>query len=93
MRLPKPIHTRPPTRRTPAEPSPRQHNAHINQRSIHLRLMHMRNRALSVLRVRVEDIGYPFIHHELRVHGHLEAVDCAVGAEDLAEVGGGDVFR
>lgn len=51
-----------------------------------MRLMHMCNRALCIFCVGVEDIGYAFVHQKLLVHRHLQILDFAIRAEDLAQV-------
>ena len=52
----------------------------------------MCDRALRVGRLRVHDVCYAAVGHELFVHGHFEVGDGAVGAEDFAEVERVDVF-
>lgn len=69
--LTKPVRRRTSGRRTPAEPSPRQNDAHADQCPIQLRLMHMRNCILRSVRRRVNYIRQPLIRHELLVHRHL----------------------
>ena len=52
----------------------------------------MRDRCFRVLGLGIQDVCDALVHHELRVQRHFEVDDGAVGAEDLAQVGGRDVF-
>lgn len=54
--------------------------------------MHVRNGALRVALALVQDVSNSLVHQELRVQRHFQVDDGAVGAENLAQVRGVDVF-
>jgi hypothetical protein len=54
--------------------------------------VHVRDRALGVRWRRIQHVGDSAIRQKLPVDRHLEVLDVAVAAEDLAEVGFVDVF-
>jgi len=86
VRLTEPVRRWSNRRRRPAESPPRQHNRHIHQRTIQLRLVHITNSILRKLRICVENICNSPIGHEVLVHRHLQFLDFAIVAEDLAEM-------
>lgn len=78
--------------RTPAEATPRQHDRDVDHCAIQLRLVHVCNRILGVRGCGVQHIGNASIRQELFVDGHLEVLNLAVVAEDLAQVALVDVL-
>jgi len=86
MRLTKAIRRRPPRRRTPAKPPPRQHNRHIDRRAVQLRFVHVRDSTLGVRGRGIQHVGDSTVRQELPVDRHFEVLDVAVAAEDLAQV-------
>lgn len=79
-------------RRTATEPPPRQNNAHADQRTVQLRLVHVTDCTLRIRRLRVQHVRDPPVRHEVLVHGHLQILNLAIRAEDLAKVCSIDVF-
>lgn len=77
---------------TATESPPRQHNAHTDQSTIQLRLVHVTDGTLCIRWLRVQHVRDPPIRHEVLVHRHLQILNVAICAEDLAKVGGIDVL-
>lgn len=92
MRLAEAVGRRPPGRRTTAEAPPRQHNRDVDRRAVELRFVHVRYRALGVRWRGIQHVGDSAVRQELPVDRHLEVLDVAVAAEDLAQVRLVDVF-
>ena len=93
MRLSEAIGRRPPGRRTAAEAPPGQHDGDVDGRAVDLGLVHVRDGALGVRGRGVQHVGDAAVRQELPVDRHLEVLDVAVAAEDLAQVRLVDVFR
>lgn len=86
MRLAEAVGRRPPRRRTTAKAPPRQHNRNIDRRAVELRFVHVRYRALCVRWGCIEHVRDSAVRQELPVDRHLQVLDVAVAAEDLAEM-------
>ena len=86
MRFAEAVGRRPPGRRTTAEAPSRQHNRDIDRRAVELCFVHVRNRTLCIRRGGIQHVRDPAVRQELAVDRHLEVLDVAIAAEDLAQV-------
>ena len=92
MRFAEAVGRRPPRDRTTAEAPSRQYNGDVDRRAVELRFVHVGYRVLCICRRGIQHVGDAAVRQKLAVDGHLQVLDVAVAAEDLAQVRLVDVF-
>lgn len=86
MRFAEAVGRRPPRRRTTAEAPSRQYNGDIDRRAVELRFVHVRYRTLGICWSGIQHIRDSAVRQELPVDRHLQVLDVAIAAENLAQV-------